>query len=91
MHRDKVKEYLLLPCPWCGKTETLDIKSTSGEGHFVVECGRVDFKDDNPLSLAHDNAVYYGCWVCGPEGLGVEEAVRLWNLRYNSGDKSEEL
>jgi Lar family restriction alleviation protein len=60
----------LKPCPFCGRTDTLDPNDNfGGDRPYAVVCGLEDSQERE------------ACNYVGPEGATKAEAIAKWNTR----------
>jgi Lar family restriction alleviation protein len=77
--KPSVPPMALLPCPWCGVTESLEV--------YAVHTGEFDANEDE--RMIH----YVACDRCGAEGPGWSKqeseamAIDAWNTRAEGSNK----
>lgn len=74
-----VRSELLLPCPFCGRTDTVFIYDNN---EMQMLCMDDDDYDENPEYLVGCDALYGGCGSSSGYKKTKEEAIQLWNTRY---------
>lgn len=78
--KDIVRSGLLLPCPFCGKKDTVFIYDSNEMQMLHMDD---DNYDQNPEYLVSCDSLYGGCGGSSGYKKTKGEAAQLWNARLN--------